>query len=45
MSRLCAIAMLCAVVCAPAFASEDERILEEEQTTAQSIAMVQRRDI
>ncbi len=33
MSRLCAIAMLCAVVCAPAFASEDELILEEEQTT------------
>lgn len=33
MSRLCAIAMLCAAVCAPAFASEDEQILEEEQTT------------
>ena len=33
MSRLCAIAMLCAVVCAPAFASEDELILGEEQTT------------
>ena len=33
MSRLCAIAMLCAAVCTPAFASEEERILEEEQTT------------
>jgi hypothetical protein len=32
MSRLCAIAMLCAVVCSPAFATEDELILEEEQT-------------
>ncbi len=33
MSRLCAIAMLCAAVGFPAFASEEERILEEEQTT------------
>jgi len=33
MSRLCAIAMLCAVVLAPAFASEEEPILDEAQTT------------
>lgn len=33
MSRLCAIAMLCAVVGSPAFASEHEVIIEEEQTT------------
>jgi len=38
MSRLCAIAMLCAVVCLPAFASEDEQILEDEQTTPATAA-------
>ena len=39
MSRLCAIAMLCAVVCLPAFASEAEHILEEEQTTRATAAL------
>jgi len=38
MSRLCSIAMLCAAVCLPAFASEDELILEEEQTTPEAAA-------
>ena len=38
MSRLCTIAMLCAVVCSSAFASQEERILEEEQTTPAAVA-------